>query len=361
MATPAAWAVGLLRLGSVPFAVALVWASIAPEAVAPLRQALVALAGAVLAFVGGAQQAAAVADGSPAAAALVPAGVAAALVAAAAAWRCAAAPDDAPRCAEVLAAAYAVQACLEARHPAWRTRAARLVAARAPSMALAVAALGACGRPGAAGPAFVAAVAVAALGRPRPARPRRPAFDRVAVGSAHPVKVRAGAATVADYGDVVAAGAPVGGFDVASGVADQPIGLDTVAAGARARAAAAHARAGGGAATLAFGLESGLFEVAGRHLDACVCAAFDGNSHSLGVSCAFEIPPDVLRHVLDDGMDLSQAANAAGLARDAKLGAKGGLIAILTRDRVTRTDYTAQAVRMALAPVEHRLPPPREA
>ena len=53
MATPAAWAVGLLRLGSVPFAVALVWASIAPEAVAPLRQALVALAGAVLAFVGG--------------------------------------------------------------------------------------------------------------------------------------------------------------------------------------------------------------------------------------------------------------------------------------------------------------------
>ena len=34
MATPAAWAVGLLRLGSVPFAVALVWASIAPEAVA---------------------------------------------------------------------------------------------------------------------------------------------------------------------------------------------------------------------------------------------------------------------------------------------------------------------------------------
>ena len=68
MATPAAWAVGLLRLGSVPFAVALVWASTAPEAVAPLRRALVALAGAVLAFVGGAQQAAAVADGSPAAA-----------------------------------------------------------------------------------------------------------------------------------------------------------------------------------------------------------------------------------------------------------------------------------------------------
>ena len=79
------------------------------------------------------------------------------------------------------------------------------------------------------------------------------------------------------------------------------------------------------------------------------------------MSCAFEIPPDVLRHVLVDGMDLSQAANASGLARDAKLGAKGGLIAILTRDRVTRTDYTAQAVRMALAPVEHRLPPPREA
>ncbi|KAH8061482.1 DUF84-containing protein [Aureococcus anophagefferens] len=326
MATPAAWAVGLLRLGSVPFAVALVWASIAPEAVAPLRQALVALAGAVLAFVGGAQQAAAVADRSPAAAAARPPPRAAA---AAAAWRCAAAPDDAPRCAEVLAAAYAVQACLEARHPAWRHRAALLVARRWrwPSPRSAPAA----------GPAP----------RARPSSPRSPSRpwagrgrrgrggppSTAVVGSANPVKVRAVAATVADYGDVVAAGAPVGGFDVASGVADQPVGLDT----------------------------SGLFEVAGRHLDACVCDAFDGNSHSLGVSCAFEIPPDVLRRLLDDGMDLSQAANASGLARDAKLGAKGGLIAILTRDRVTRTDYTAQAVRMALAPVEHRLPPPRQA
>ena len=149
---------------------------------------------------------------------------------------------------------------------------------------------------------------------------------------------------------------PCGGFDVASDVSEQPIGIDVVTRGAKHRAAAAHVKAGSEKTTLSFGLESGLFNIGDAVFDVCVASAYDGRTHSLGLSCAFEIPTAILRHVMDDGMDLSQASNAAGWATDSALGSKGGLIAILTRNRITRTDYTVQAVKMALAPRESQLP-----
>ena len=34
--------------------------------------------------------------------------------------------------------------------------------------------------------------------------------------------------------------------------------------------------------------------------DVCVCSIYDGVKHSLGTSCAFQIPPKIMRHVLDD-------------------------------------------------------------
>ncbi len=42
------------------------------------------------------------------------------------------------------------------------------------------------------------------------------------------------------------------------------------------------------------------------------------------------------------GLDMAQAATAAGLSDDPALGDKGGLIGILTGGRVTRQDYTLQ-------------------
>jgi non-canonical (house-cleaning) NTP pyrophosphatase len=72
------------------------------------------------------------------------------------------------------------------------------------------------------------------------------------------------------------------------------------------------------------------------------------------MSCAFEIPDEILRHVKEDGLDLSQACNASGITRDPKLGEHGGLIGILTHGRVDRGIYTRQALACALICVEQR-------
>ena len=169
----------------------------------------------------------------------------------------------------------------------------------------------------------------------------------VAVGSTNPCKVDAVKATVARYGTI----ASINAFSVPSGVPDQPIGLDVIAAGAKHRAEAAY-KATEKKKVLAFGIESGLFSLNDDLYDVCVASAYNGDTHSLGLSCAFKIPTDVKRAVLDQKMDLSQAANAAGLAADPDLGQRDGLIAILTNRRVTRKEYTIQALQMALPPVE---------
>ena len=39
-------------------------------------------------------------------------------------------------------------------------------------------------------------------------------------------------------------------------------------------------------------------------------SAFDGQSHHLGLSCAFQIPPPILRLVLGKGLDLSQVVSS---------------------------------------------------
>ena len=49
-----------------------------------------------------------------------------------------------------------------------------------------------------------------------------------------------------------------------------------------------------------------------RFFDVCVTMATrDGETFNMGMSCAFEIPPGVMRFV-HEGKDLSQACNAAG-------------------------------------------------
>jgi len=103
---------------------------------------------------------------------------------------------------------------------------------------------------------------------------------------------------------------------------------------------------------LGLGIESGLFalEYDGqtRYYDVCVVSAYDGASHHHGLSCAFEIPPPVLRHVLENGCDLSQACNASLITSDDKIGEHGGLIGLLSSGRLSREQYTVQALDTAL-------------
>ena len=99
---------------------------------------------------------------------------------------------------------------------------------------------------------------------------------------------------------------------------------------------------------LGIGIESGLFKLDGRYYDVCVVSAYDGTTHHYGLSCAFQIPPRILEFVTKHGKDLSQACNASGITSDPKLGEHGGLIGLLSSNRLTREDYTLQALETAL-------------
>ena len=389
-----------LDLVSVPLAVS-----------ATVRLALVCHAGIILAFIGGLQQAAVVAmevarESSPSesvaaisssgGSALVAASIAIAICA------CAAALGAATRGATALeplglSVAYGCQLSIESFVLPCALRRIVLADARRVPMLITLLSLTVCAVDASVEPPVLAAcaAAMAALvtalhslasteASSAPAA-ERPLFGAVAVGTTNPCKLSAVRAALARYPEVAAARGTGTGAEtergwsahkVASGVSEQPMSLEETARGARNRAAAAHAaavemhagarvpRAGGSATTsaaaaaaadgpvLALGIESGLFalEYDGRrrYYDVCVVSAYDGARHHLGLSCAFEIPQPILRHVLEEGMDLSQACNVSAITTDPKIGEHGGLIGLLSSSRITREEYTVQALNTAL-------------
>ncbi|KAG8467261.1 hypothetical protein KFE25_000577 [Diacronema lutheri] len=177
----------------------------------------------------------------------------------------------------------------------------------------------------------------------------------VVVGSTNACKVSAVVETLrASFPRFADASAD--GFKASSGVAEQPRSMDETLRGARNRARGAFASRD--AVDLAFGIESGVFELDGVMFDICAAVAYDGVRESVGWSSAFELPPAVAAHV-HDGMDLTQASNAAGVSGDAKLGEGQGLIGVLSEGRVDRLAYTKQAIAVAMIGVGNPLYPPR--
>jgi non-canonical (house-cleaning) NTP pyrophosphatase len=85
------------------------------------------------------------------------------------------------------------------------------------------------------------------------------------------------------------------------------------------------------------------------YMDVCVCAIYDGKEFHLGLSSGWEFPDKKITELMiKDGLDMSQAINKAGLTKDPKIGSSEGAIGILTRGRLTRKEYTKQALRTAL-------------
>ena len=379
----------LLQLGTTPFVAALLAlgpVSVASD-VARLLSCLLSYSSIILAYIGGLQQAAAVsgADGPPRRASLAPLVVGAILLALGG-WVVLALSQlhgVAPSHLLVASCLYSGQACLERRMPV-PERVLMREARRVPMVVAAACLAGAAPAAASVAP-FVrgrastrlgdsradsallvlsCALLLAALAPRRSSSGRPTHFARVAVGSQNACKCEAVRQTLEAYPALAPPTdkLPLLTFSVPSGVSEQPIGLPTIARGARNRAAAAHAAAvegvsggisgggvsgGGGGGVLALGIESGLFEVDGAHYDACWVSAFDGATHHLGLSCAFEIPRAILAHV-ERGLDLSQACHAAGITADCRLGEGVGLIGILSRGRIRRLEYTVHAVQTAL-------------
>merc|ERR1712217_486243 len=51
---------------------------------------------------------------------------------------------------------------------------------------------------------------------------------------------------------------------------------------------------------------------------------------------------------MGEGKNLTDAFNEVGLCSDPDLGDKGGALAIMTGNRITRPDYTVQSIQMAI-------------
>jgi inosine/xanthosine triphosphatase len=172
---------------------------------------------------------------------------------------------------------------------------------------------------------------------------------KIVIGSANKVKVNAVKELAPGY--ELLAHAEIVSVDAPSNVSDQPKSIGETVEGAMNRARGAFP-----GHDLSFGIESGLIEVPHTKtglMDVCVCAIFDGTEYHIGLSSAFECPPKVIEFVRGEGLDLNQAFFKAGLTEDPKIGSAEGAVGLLTKGRVTRMDYTKQAIAMAMIHLEN--------
>lgn len=143
----------------------------------------------------------------------------------------------------------------------------------------------------------------------------------------------------------------VEGVNIESGVSDQPKSLEETISGAINRARGIFIDC-----DYSIGLESGWMAVPktkSGYMDVCVCAIYDGKECHLGLSSAWEFPNRAVTHsIINEGLDTSQAINKAGMTKNKNIGSEEGAIGILTKGRMTRKEYTKQALRTALIHLE---------
>ncbi len=172
---------------------------------------------------------------------------------------------------------------------------------------------------------------------------------RINVGSQNDVKVSAVREAIRDY-DFLSK-VEVSGLEVSSEISEQPKSVDETIRGAMNRARNAFQNC-----EYSFGLEDGLMRVPNTktdYMNVCACAIYDGQNYHVGLSSAFEYPPNVTRLVFDEGLDINQAFHKVGLTKNPKVGSAEGAIGILTHGRLLRKEYTKQAIMMALIHVEN--------
>lgn len=171
---------------------------------------------------------------------------------------------------------------------------------------------------------------------------------KINIGSKNPVKVDAVREMIEDYPYLK--DSKITAIEVLSKVSGQPKSLAETVEGAMNRAKNAFQNC-----DFSFGIESGLMAVPNTKtgfMDVCVCAIFDGTEYHLGLSSAWEAPKEVANYMLNDGLDMNEAAYRTGLTKNPKVGLAEGLIGIMTKGRLTRKEYTKEAIRAALIHVD---------
>ena len=171
----------------------------------------------------------------------------------------------------------------------------------------------------------------------------------IKIGSKNPAKVEAVREILQEYPHLK--DAEIIGIEVSSDVPNQPKSLEETVRGAIHRAQNAYTDC-----SYSIGLESGLMPVPytkSGYMDLTACAIFDGSEHHLGLSSAWEFPnKEVMRLIVEEGLDMSQASNKLGLSTNPALGKAEGAVGIVTKGRLDRKGYTKQALRMALIHID---------
>lgn len=173
---------------------------------------------------------------------------------------------------------------------------------------------------------------------------------KIVVASKNPVKVAAVTELIASY--ELLRSAEVTSREAPSNVSNQPLSLSETIAGAKNRAKTAFENC-----DYSFGIEAGLTtvpETITGYMNVTVCAIFDGKTYTIGISSAFEWPSNVTKMVVEDGLEIDKAYHKSGLTENERIGYAEGGVGQLTRGRLTRKDYTKEAIRMALLPLENR-------
>lgn len=174
---------------------------------------------------------------------------------------------------------------------------------------------------------------------------------KITLGTQNPTKISALRDLLVEYPFLQ--NAEVISKEVDSGVADQPLTLDDTMRGAETRAKSCYSSD----CLFSVGIESGFLEAPraqGGLMELTVCAIYNGKVVHYGFSSGFNCPVELLAHIRE-GKTLNDAAYLAGYTNNPNVGAAEGIIGILTRGRVTRKEYTMQALRMTLIHVEREM------
>jgi inosine/xanthosine triphosphatase len=166
---------------------------------------------------------------------------------------------------------------------------------------------------------------------------------KIAVGSTNPVKLQA---AERGFSALLESAFELVTVEVDSGVAAQPIGTEETLSGAVNRARAALNVISG--ATFGIGIEGGL-ERLGDDLLAMAWVVIVHADGRMGRarSGAFVLPSEITA-LIAQGLELGDADDRVFGKSDSKR--KNGSIGLLTSDQITRADFYAPAVIMALIP-----------
>lgn len=141
-----------------------------------------------------------------------------------------------------------------------------------------------------------------------------------------------------------------------SGVSKQPLSLEETTLGAKNRAYNSFEEN-----SYSIGVESGLMKMPlarTGYVNITVCAVYDGKEFFVGLGSGFEMPEDLTKLVVEEGLDVDEATFKVGLTTNEKCGYSEGLIGILSEGRLNRKDNHAKpAVEMAFVSLlYHKLP-----